>query len=136
MEKFVTHLSYNVDNELTMVDLCNTKQYNREKNSSFLQRWRSLTSCFPWPILENQLVHIFITNINPKIAFHLQVHYVSSFDEIIDKGVTIEKALVSKGLVKIHNKDKENDNQINDKPWFLSKNKNVISDGVIDSLLI
>ena len=49
-ERFVKHFSYNVEHELTMMDLCNAKQKNGETFSAFLQRWRSLASRFPWSI--------------------------------------------------------------------------------------
>jgi len=36
-EKFVRNFSYNVEHELKMMDLCNTKQRNGESFSLFLQ---------------------------------------------------------------------------------------------------
>jgi len=69
------------------------------------------------------------------MAFHLQVHYASTFDEIIEKGVTIEKALIAKGLVKIYNKN-NNDKTSNDKPKFWAKNKNTVGDGATNSKYI
>jgi len=51
-EKFVNHFSYNFKHEMSMTDLCNTKQKNDEAFSSFLQRWRGLASKLPWHIPE------------------------------------------------------------------------------------
>jgi len=51
-KKSVNYFSYNFEHEISMTDLCNTKQKNGEAFASFLQRWRSLASKLPWLILE------------------------------------------------------------------------------------
>jgi len=43
--------------------------------------------------------------------FQLQVHYATTFDEIIKRGVQIEKSLIAKGLVKNFSKDHQNQAQ-------------------------
>lgn len=39
VEKFVAHYAYNMVNDVSMMDLCNTKQRPRETFANFLQRW-------------------------------------------------------------------------------------------------
>lgn len=51
-----------------------------------------------------------------EMDFYLCIHSISTFDEIIEKGVTIEKALAAKSLVKIYNEN--NDKPSNDKSTF------------------
>jgi len=118
-----------------MLDLCNTKQGNGENFSTYLQRLRALSIRLPWRTPEKQLVHIFIQNLNQEMAFHLQVHCASTFDEIIEKCVTIKKELIEKGLVKIYNLN-DNNKPSNDKPKFWAKNKNIIGDGATNSKFI
>ena len=40
VNKFITQYSYNIQHEITMKDLCNTKQKNGESLLTFIQRWR------------------------------------------------------------------------------------------------
>lgn len=101
VQKFISHHAHNMEHEVSMTDLCNTKQKNRELFSDFLQRWRHLTSKHSFPILEEQLVQIFISNMNEKLEFNLQVKCSTFFEEVIAQGLKIEKALIKKDLVKI-----------------------------------
>lgn len=39
VEKFICHFAFNIDNEITMLDLCNAKQKPGEPLMTFLQRW-------------------------------------------------------------------------------------------------
>jgi len=141
-DKFITHFSYNCEHEISMIDLCNTKQKNGEPFAAFLQRWRALESKLPWQIPKKQFVTMFVTNLNPELAFHLQVFCASNFEELIEKGITIEKSLVAKGSIKLYDNNKNNHNnnnntssnnnnaQTSDKPYFWNKNKNSLNDGV------
>jgi len=111
MEKFVNHFSYNFEHEISMTDLCNTKQKNGESFVAFLQRWRSLASKLPWPIPKKQLVTMFVTNLNQEMGFHLQIQCMSTFEEFINKGTSIERALIAKGAIKIYNNDNKKQQQ-------------------------
>lgn len=42
VEQFITNFSYNIDNPVTQMDLCDTKQREGESFASFMQRWCSL----------------------------------------------------------------------------------------------
>lgn len=44
IQKFLSHYSYNIERDITMADLCNTKQKPGELFSVFLQRWRQMSS--------------------------------------------------------------------------------------------
>lgn len=52
VNKFVSQYSYNIQHEVTMLDLCNTKQKNNEPFMMFLRRWRRLISIYPWTVTE------------------------------------------------------------------------------------
>lgn len=52
------------------------------------------------------IVQILIQNLNQELMFHLQGS--NSFDKVIKKGLSIDKALVAKGLVKTFKETKEN----------------------------
>lgn len=44
IQKFLAHYSHNIEHDITMVDLCNTKQKPGELFSVFLQRWCQMSS--------------------------------------------------------------------------------------------
>jgi len=93
---------------------------------------------------------MFVTNLNQEIGFHLQILCASTFEEVIDKGTTIERALITKGSIKLYdNKSNNNNNnnklhinapnantntntQSNNKPCYWGKNKNTLNDDVTD----
>jgi len=52
VNKFITHFSYNIEHEVSMLDLCNTKQKSGESFATFLQRWRQLASKCSYDIPE------------------------------------------------------------------------------------
>ncbi|GLJ30962.1 hypothetical protein SUGI_0617990 [Cryptomeria japonica] len=58
VDKFVSQYSYNIQHEVTMLDLCNAKQKAGEHFMIFLQRWRWLASRYPRTVLECENGHI------------------------------------------------------------------------------
>lgn len=70
---------------------------------------------------------------NTKIGFHLKILCSNYFYEVIKKGLTIEKALIAKWIVKIFKEIKDYLNSSNGKSWYWNKNKNFINDGMVDS---
>jgi len=52
VDKFITRFSYNIEHEISMLDLCNTKQKGEESFASFLQRWSQLAIKCPYHMLE------------------------------------------------------------------------------------
>jgi len=94
---------------------------------------------------------MFVTNLNQELGFDLQILCASTFEEVIDKGTAIERALIAKGSIKLYdyksnnnnnNNNKPNNNtpntnnnantQSNDKPRYWGKNKNNLNDSVTD----
>lgn len=65
VEQFITNFSHNIDNPVTLKDLCATKRREGETFASFLQRWRPLYHRFLSHILEVEQVDIFIENLIP-----------------------------------------------------------------------
>lgn len=85
-----------------------------------------------WPILEKQQVEIIVNNMNTELGFHLRMQYATTFEELMEKGLTIERALIAKGLVKIY-KDNNQPSSSNDKTRLWAKNKNVTNNGLVDT---
>lgn len=69
IKNFVAHFKYNIENEVTMRDLCNAKLTNGEIFAILLQQWIYLAQKCPWPILEEHQVEILIQNLNLEMSF-------------------------------------------------------------------
>lgn len=125
VQEFVSHHAHNIELDASMVDLFNTKQKNGELFSTFFQRWRHLSSRCSFPIPEEQLVEILISNLNEEMEFHSEVKCLDSFKDVITQGLKIEKSLITKGLVKIYkdNKDGPRPTYNSDKPKFFPRIK-------------
>lgn len=99
---------------------------------TFLQRWRSLYSRSSLDIPEEQQVNLFIQNLVPEMMYELKLKSPSTIEKLIKKGMSIETALVAKGIIKL-NKDSDNTNNSEDRNRFWYRNKNVTNDGVVDA---
>jgi len=66
------------------------------------------------------------------MSFHLQVQCATTFDEVIERGVQIEKALIAKGLIKTISKDHPTPIHP-EKPKYFNRNKNMVSDRIINT---
>lgn len=51
-KKFITNFLCNVEHEITLLDLCNDNQHNRERFTTLLEKLMNIASRFPWPIPE------------------------------------------------------------------------------------
>jgi len=131
--KFRSHFAFNIEHEVNMNDIVNNKQRNGETFSSFTQRWRNMASKLSWEIPEKQQLDIFVQNLHPELSFQLQLQSASTFDELVSKGVIIERALIAKGTIKIFRDNKDSPQNSNDKSRFWNKNKNVVNDGIVDT---
>lgn len=98
---FIQHFSYNIECEVSVVTLCNTKQQNGESSVSFLQRWRSLANQYPCHIPQKQMVEMFTQNVNHDIGYDLRKACLATFKKVIEKGLFIEKVLVEQGTINI-----------------------------------
>lgn len=76
---------------------------------------------------------MFVENLNGELMSQIQIQCCTTFEEIIEKGVLIEKGPIARGLVKIN---KETPKPNNDKGKYWSQNKNVTNDEVVDAKLI
>lgn len=62
--KFLNHFSFNIEQDVTIIDLYKIKQSQGESFTSYLQTWRHKASrCYKWPILDKELVDIFVSNV-------------------------------------------------------------------------
>lgn len=87
---------------------------------------------------EQELVEIFISNLNDEMKFYLDVKDIDSFNDMITKGLKYEWSLIKKGLIKIYNEPKDGPHPCfnSDKPSFWNKNKNIVNDRVVDARTI
>ncbi len=87
----------------------------------------------PYKIEDSHLVDIFITNLIPKMSFHMKMANPKKFSTLVKKGKNIENGLLEKGIIKHYNSSSSNNESNNNrKPKFWSKNKGVTHDGVTD----
>lgn len=131
-EKLIEHFSFNIDNKITITSLCHTTQDEGENFITFFKRW-SLASRCPTKIPEKKKVTIFLEKINSKLRSDLRVHYCTSFVELVEKGIILEKDLIEKGEIKMSNRNPNVQNIPNDRNKFWSWNKNVTNYGSVDA---
>lgn len=76
------------------------------------------------------MVMLFIKNSHPDMAHNFQLHCITTFAALVEKGLILERALVAKGQVKkIYDKEKS----FGDKPHYWNRNKNIVNDGVTNT---
>ena len=63
VEKFISHFSFNITNEVTLSDLCTTKKKLWELFMTFLLRWQNLVSQCSLDIPEQEQVNLCIDNL-------------------------------------------------------------------------
>lgn len=133
VSKFVSQYSYNIQYEISMLELCNTKLKNGKIFMLFLQRWRQLFTRYPCLVPNNKKMDIFIDNLNDKMSYVLKLKFLPSFDKMFDNGINIEDALVEKGVLKLHKEGTNSSNNNNTvKLKFCNKNINIVNDGIVD----
>lgn len=101
-EQFINFFLHNINNPITLMDLCASKQRERKKFTSFLQRWRDLYHRCLSHISEVEQVDIFIENLIPQVKYPWQMQCLNTFKEIAEMGLKCEKGLVEKGILKHH----------------------------------
>ena len=67
----VTHYSYNIRHEVTMLDLCNTKQKNGEPFPTFLKIWHHLLSKYSRIIPQHEKMDILIQILTPDMGYRV-----------------------------------------------------------------
>lgn len=93
---------YKIENDTSMLDLCQAKQNGGEIILDYTQRWIALVGFLPCIMLDTQLVHIFINNIYLKLGYHIRLNCASTFKDIMSKGPLVEQALMDEGVIKIY----------------------------------
>lgn len=134
INRFITHFSFNIQHGVTLKELYNTKQAKGEKFLSFLQRWRRLFAKYPRSISEEEKIEMFIDNLVDDMNYRLDLQCPSTFEQVIEKGLKIEEALIKRGTIKHFIEGSNNNNSSNNnnkKPKFWQKNKNI--DTMIDT---
>lgn len=85
-----------------MLDLCQAKKRGSENLLDYIQRWRALAGCVPCIVLDTQLVPIFISNLHPKLAYHIHLNYAATFKDIMTKEPLVEQILIEEGIIKLY----------------------------------
>ncbi len=135
VDKLISHFAFNITNEVTLSNLCSTKQKVGESFITFLLHWRNLVSQCSLDIPEEQQVNLCIENLVLDLMYELKIKSPSTISKLMKKGASIEDALIRKGVLKI-NKENTNTNSSNDKEKNFSKKKNVTNDGILDAYTI
>lgn len=130
VNRFISQYSYNIKNEITMLDLYNIKQNNGEPFMVFLQRWRWLFNRYPRDVQNQEKMDIFIDSLTSEMSYRLKLKCPPSFAKLIENSLKIEDAMVKKGELKLYNNNNNGNNSNNNKPKFWMENKNVANEGV------
>lgn len=69
VNKFINQYSCNIQHEITMKDICNTKQRNGEAFIAFLQRSTRLFSQYALPVPKKEKMEVFIQNLNGEMSY-------------------------------------------------------------------
>lgn len=102
LERCVAHYHHNVENDIFMLDLCQTKQKGGESLLDYIQTWRSPVGRLSSIIHDTQLVLVFINNLHMKLAYHIRLNFVGTFKDIMPKGPSVEKVLIDEGIIKLY----------------------------------
>lgn len=136
VQQFITNFSHNIDNPMTLIDLCATKQKEVESFSFSLQCWCSLSQRCPYHILKKEQVDIFTKNLVPQIKYPLQMQCLKLFDQVIEKGLKCKKGLIEQGILKNNKDNNSTSNTSNERTKFWSRNKNITNDNVVDAHML
>lgn len=93
-ELFTSNFSFNIDNPITLMDLCATKKKEGENFTTFLQRWTGLYRRCLSHIPEVEQVDIFNENLVHPIKYPLQMQCLNNFKDITEKGIKCERGLL------------------------------------------
>jgi hypothetical protein len=85
-------------------------------------------------IPEKEKMDIFTNSLDQELSYRLNLHFPPNFEKLIENEITIEGALVKRGVIKI---DKDNpsssNHNNNDKTRFWNRNRNIVNDGIVDA---
>lgn len=76
---------------------------------------------------------IFINNLDQELSYRLNLHCPPNFEKLIENSITIEGALVKRGVIKLDKDHLSSSNNNNDKTRFWNQNRNVVNDGIVDA---
>lgn len=127
INEFISQYSYNIQHQITMIDLCKAKQKIGESFITFLQRWRRLFTRYPRHVPKKEKITTFINSLDQEMSYRLNLHCPPSFQKMI------ENALVQRGIIKLDRDNPSSSNHHNDKSRFWTHNKNMVNDGVVDA---
>ena len=96
VDKFISHFSFNITNEVTLSNLCSTKQKIGKSFITFLLRWRSFVSQCPLDIPEEQQVNLCIENLVSDLMYELKIKSPSTISKLMKKGLVLKMLLFVK----------------------------------------
>ena len=81
---FITQHSYNIEKDVTMIELCNTKQLLVESFEHFLQIWWCTFSKYHREILEKEKTDIFINSLFKPMNCWIQLQGPKYFKTMLE----------------------------------------------------
>lgn len=98
---FITQYSYNIEREVTMIDLCNIKQLPGESFKVFLQRWRHMFSKYHRDIPDKEKKNVFINSLSKPMNYCLQLQGPKDFKTTLENAAKVEETLVKNDMIKL-----------------------------------
>lgn len=98
---FISQYSYNIEREVTMIDLCNMKQLPGESFKVFLQWWRHTFAKYHRDILEKEKTNIFINSLSKPMNYWLQLQGPKNFKITLENAFKVEETLINNDIIKL-----------------------------------
>jgi hypothetical protein len=76
---------------------------------------------------------IFINSLDQELTYRLNLHCPPNFENLIENAITIEGALIKRGVIKLDKDHPSSSNNNNNKTRFWNQNRNVVNDFIVDS---
>ena len=76
---------------------------------------------------------MFINNVHPSLAHHMDMNYLQTYKDIKEKGMGLKQWLIKDGVIKLYKENTQDQGPSNEKTHYENKNKNIVIDGVTDT---
>ena len=97
----IAQISYNIEKEVIMIDLCNTKQLPSESFKSFLQWWKHTFAKYHHEILDKEKIDIFVNSLSKPMNFWLQLQGPKDIKTTLENAAKVEETLLNNDILKI-----------------------------------
>ena len=90
---FISQYSYNIEREVTMIDLCNMKKLPSESFKTFLQWWRHTFAKYHRDIPNKEKTKILINSLSKLMNYWLQLQGPKNFKTTLENDTKVERDL-------------------------------------------